>query len=765
MPKSCLLILLSLWLLFTFTPPFAIAQHQYDASQTSLINEFAQQNIDIPDLTFGQSFGPDQSAVAPSNNTYAGLQQFWHKDIITEFLSNVVQFIRNSLIAIIGYLCSIVKSFFLNTDLTEIKDSSQNSNDLSYLINQLANTISGISIDLLLLLFILSIWRYWTQSSWHGNGSPMTAIARLIFAMSTMIAWPKIYQFQIQLSNEMISVLLPDKTGQIEFIDLLISHLFSSPPSLSTHDLINSGTIPALGAVSTIAAESFKFSEIIASIGLVILCFLAIILIYELFYLIVLKAIQTALLTAQYVFAPFFLVFLSNPVTDNIGTSFLRSFVEVSLWNFIWIGLLKILIILLYSNFNPWGKIITAIGVLQLMMQVPQFLAHAKISVASDFVSPHFFAKLLKDVSGFDAKLKSGTETLKDFFGTNTPKSTPTKTHPTESSPQNFSFATNSHSLTTLPPTKPKPKESTPRSNSQPHTEPKTFFGLHGANIFAGAGAFAGTNTLSASATASGKGFAFASASSIANAMSIALAIINSSAGPSSNNNFPNNPFGPKPHPGPKPYPSGPQSPIPPNLGLKNSSPGPAPNPRPKLPPSGPHKPSISGLGLNNSRPDPKPHPGPKPYPCNPQSPNLLGLGPNNLSPGNSNLSPDSPSLGVISIPPPKKPLPPSGLALSSNSAIQSINLDLDLTKQNSLINPVQSTTNQSINCQIQKQLFCIYKRIPGSGANSYFYRSNKTYGSTESLSGSAIYNLIFNHGNSPTLMGIPPIYPSANRF
>src|SRR5262249_32243896 len=37
--------------------------------------------------------------------------------------------------------------------------------------------------------------------------------------------------------------------------------------------------------------------------------------------------------------------------------------------------------------YNPWGKILMSVGVLQMMIQVPSFLARAQISPMSDFIT------------------------------------------------------------------------------------------------------------------------------------------------------------------------------------------------------------------------------------------------------------------------------------------------------------------------------------------------------------------------------------------
>ncbi len=209
--------------------------------------------------------------------------------------------------------------------------------------------------------------------------------------------------------------------------------------------------------------------EIIAVIMGIILFLLALIIIYQLTYVIILKAIQTALMTAQYVFAPIFLVLLTNPVTDNIATNYIRTFVEVSLWNFIWIGLLKILVILLYSNINPWGKILIAIGILQIMMDAPQFLAHAKISVASDFVSPHTVVKTLKNISGYDDKIKEGIKVLRTALGTETEKHKQSPASKSTSNENNLNFANdnNQPNLTDIPPLKKTDNENNANNNKK----------------------------------------------------------------------------------------------------------------------------------------------------------------------------------------------------------------------------------------------------------------------------------------------------------
>ncbi len=780
---------------------------------SSLINQLVAQNFAEPSGAFGPAFNQILNSIddqTSNNQTYDGLRQFWHVDILNSVTSTgsfIANFINNLtsiyLPYLVGCLCAIVKSFFLNTDLTAVQDSAA-TNDLSNMLSQLANTIYGIALDLSLLLFILSIWRYWTQSAWHGSGSPMSAVGRLIATIALMLSWTTIYKFQISLSNEMLSALFPDSTGQIQFFDLIMASLLHKTSTYPT----TAGLLAAVPATEYVPAASGIMQGIVALapiVASVIVVFLAIVLIYELLYLIVLKAIQTSLLTAQFVFAPFFLVFLSNPVTDNIASSFLRSFVEVSLWNFIWIGLLKVLIILLFSNFNPWGKILTTIGVLQLMMQVPQFLAHAKISMASDFVSPHFFAKALKDISGYDDKIKTGTETLRQFF-------TGTSAHPhhKEKSPasaakkDNFSFAGNDgpNNAVQPPPKFTHLNGQSNNNNSAQNNNPEE-------NKAAGYGSFATGSTgtagfASATNLTTGGSFAYASAASMANALSIAIATITNSPGNDS-------PGSPRPDPNPaKPGPPNPESgrsgpkPSPSNPDTGNGPSSLPPPPKPNPPNSNPEFGSSFGTNLSSSPSPLKPYFPPPSTDINgwhgpPKKPDP-GAGPQTeLSPsadqnsmlGKVHILPSSKSKGEtrkiahrdsLATNTPGNPSLTSDSRLISNSPLSS-NSELssnsgpssdyqlpalqltagdageiaNLTSPKIALNQTHAFHNGAFNYHLIK------KGSRSSRLSSFFYNPLRSFGASEGAFGHYAYNLIFTHGNSPPLMGIPPIYPAPN--
>jgi hypothetical protein len=405
-------------ILFIFTPMQMANSKSLVNEDTSLINQMAEQNFADPDSVLSSSFGQllVPNSTGGTNETYQGIKRFWNDDLQSEFLPSanhiLADWLNNSFIgylsATISTLSSILKSFFLNPNLTQLANKG---NDLSTLLNQLANIVYGVALDLLFLLFIVAVWHYWAKASWNGNISAMSAVGRLICTIGIVIAWPIIYSFEIELSNEMITAIFANSADQLSLLDMVMAGTFKASLYAGASKVITQ-LIPAANLSTLGMASLGSFLSVIAWLAL---CILAIILIYQLIYLITLKAIQMALLVAQYVFAPVFIIFFAIPSTEKIATGYIRTFVETSMWTFIWIGLLRILVVLMYASFNPWGKILTAIGILQLMMQVPQFLGRFKISAASQFVNPAFLT------SGLREKVNTYTEQAKtygsSFFG------------------------------------------------------------------------------------------------------------------------------------------------------------------------------------------------------------------------------------------------------------------------------------------------------------------------------------------------------------
>lgn len=377
------------------------ARYVYDsAGQTTLVQEQAEQSTDAVAQNVEAKLWP---AFGSYNETYEGLAAFWGDDIISNLFANIGQLIGKWLSEFIDgwvsdavqFLTGFLRIFVLNPNIATngLTATGGVADDISPYIRQGADAMYGIAVDLLLLLFILCIWKYWAEAAWRGGGNLMGAVGRLIFTAGLMLAWPTIYAFEIQISNEMISAIYFNSADQVAMLDAAMSAAVKAG-LVAGAGLLANATAPVAGQVfgGLLGAGPGGLilgtvGSFVAFVGLIIYLVVGGILIAELIYILVLKAIQTALLCAQYMFAPIFIVFFALPDTENITAGFVRSFVEVSLWTFVWVGLLKIMVIVVLSDFNPWGKIIFAVGILQLMIQVPSFLARAQVSPMSDFIS------------------------------------------------------------------------------------------------------------------------------------------------------------------------------------------------------------------------------------------------------------------------------------------------------------------------------------------------------------------------------------------
>jgi hypothetical protein len=327
------------------------------------------------------------------NETYRGLHQFYKDDIVGRLFAQVGQLIGKWIQELINgwiadtvqFLAKVLRIFVLNPNIAINGLNGSSDDQISPKVRQAADIMYGIAVDLLLLLFILAIWKYWAEASWRGGGNLMGAVGRLIFTAGLILAWPTLFAFEVQITNEMIKAIYFNSASEIIALDAALASAVKGGLLAGLGGVMSAFAPIIGGAAGGIAAGTV--GEVIGFFGLVTFLILGGILIAELVYILILKAIQTALLTAQYMFGPIFLVFFATPDTENVATGYVKSFVETSLWTFVWVGLLKLMVIILASDFNPWGKILMAIGILQMMIQVPSFLARAQISPMSDFIS------------------------------------------------------------------------------------------------------------------------------------------------------------------------------------------------------------------------------------------------------------------------------------------------------------------------------------------------------------------------------------------
>lgn len=361
------------------------------ADQTNLAQQAAEQNMDWKvtwDLTNPMGMG---------NDVYNGLHQWYTDDIFDNLFAGIGQLFGKWLYEFItGWMCDVVRfltgalaTFVLNPNIAN--NVAQGKDDISMSVHKMADIMMSIAIDLLLLLFILCIWKYWAEANWRGMLNPMGSVMRLISTAGVLLAWPTIYSFITELANQMIkaiwfntadsmaefdqAIVTIIKAGLVDTAAGLVSALAPIMGTVGTNVGFGGWVLGAVGGTVSFAAE-------------LIFGLLTAIIIGQLLVILMLKAVQTAILIAQYMFAPLFIVFFAVPDTEQFTVKYMYSFVIVSLWTFVWLALFRLLIIVLNSANNPWGKILLVLGILQLMIHGPAFMMSGSIEPKLSFLDP-----------------------------------------------------------------------------------------------------------------------------------------------------------------------------------------------------------------------------------------------------------------------------------------------------------------------------------------------------------------------------------------
>lgn len=373
---------------------------------TNLAQQAAEQNMDWKvtwDLTNPMGMG---------NDVYNGLHQWYTDDIFDNLFAGIGQLFGKWFYEFItGWMCDVVRfltgalaTFVLNPNIAN--NVAQGKDDISLAVHKMADIMMSIAIDLLLLLFILCIWKYWAEANWRGMLNPMGSVMRLISTAGVLLAWPTVYSFITELANQMIkaiwfntadsmaefdqAIVTIIKAGLVDTAAGLVAALAPIMGTVGTNVGFGGWVLGAVGGTVSFAAE-------------LIFGLLTAIIIGQLLVILMLKAVQTAILIAQYMFAPLFIVFFAVPDTESFTVKYMYSFVIVSLWTFVWLALFRLLIIVLNSANNPWGKILLVLGILQLMIQGPAFMMSGSIEPKIAFLDPKDIIDKARGIPGLAA--------------------------------------------------------------------------------------------------------------------------------------------------------------------------------------------------------------------------------------------------------------------------------------------------------------------------------------------------------------------------
>ncbi len=425
---------------------------------TSLALQAAEQNISLPSIekTYAYDRVQQFSLQIPgaTDDPYDGynskLTNAWDQQVfvVDTFFNDpglyisiwTKRFLRDVIRPLARKLSALLLIFVLNPNIAA--DGLRGAKtDVQALFNQTADVMFYIAVDLSLILFVLAIWRHWSDSAWKGrSGGWMSAIGRLVFTIALIILWKTLYTLELDLTNEMIKAVWFNDPAQRNLLVSTIEKAFVAILT-GTGGLALSTFAPFMGALggSIVGGPTGMIvggagGTIVALVGWLLFIVFGVVIITEVVYVLVLKAVQEALLAAQFLVGYIFLVCFASPDTEHVASGFVRSFIEVSLWSFVWLILLKVLTIVLNASDKPSGaQILLIIGVLQIMIQVPKFMQSAQISPISEFLTAGAVTGLVsKGLTGATESIKKVVTDISDYqlnakyASVGTPETTPT---------------------------------------------------------------------------------------------------------------------------------------------------------------------------------------------------------------------------------------------------------------------------------------------------------------------------------------------------
>jgi hypothetical protein len=335
--------------------------------------------------------------------------------------SMLALFIKTVMAPFTTYLMSILKWFVINPNIPLALDNGANaSNPITggqinpfsgssaydpslHNMQVLEEQMKTLALDISLILFVLAIWRQWIEGAFkRAGGGLMGPVGRFIFTMALMLCWREIYKQEIMITNEMTQAIFFNSPTEFDLLNsalidaMMMAIAAGSGLAIQVFAPVVGSAVGGATAGFAGATVGFAIGGIIGFVGLVMFAIFGGILIVQLCYLLVLKATQTAMLVGHYIFSPMYLVFYASPDTQHIANAFMKSFVEVSLWTFAWMGLFKIMVIVIASQ-ATWGKLLIVIGILQIMIQVPKWVNEAKINPESHILDHRLAFNLMKE--------------------------------------------------------------------------------------------------------------------------------------------------------------------------------------------------------------------------------------------------------------------------------------------------------------------------------------------------------------------------------
>lgn len=311
--------------------------------------------------------GPDSV-----NETYYGLHKWFKDDLVGNLFTNVGQLIGKWLSEITNG-CVAISVQFLASGLCFAGLT------LASAFNE-ANRQSSIVVWILaFLLFLICTFR-----SRSDNRSRRARLPRLTLTTGLLIGYVLLWNFEQIIANDGMSQMsLCDEHEIMMLPYALAATIKGSVIAAGSGVLTVFASIPgnfSLGTCAPAVGSLIYFAALIA------LCFLGVLLIVELIWVLALHGLQIGLLTGQLLMAPIFCLFFLRAETESLAKDFVKVAFEAGIWSAAWAGLLKAVAFTTFSSLPPCGKLLVVAVLLCMMIHVPGFVAKFHLSPLSTLI-------------------------------------------------------------------------------------------------------------------------------------------------------------------------------------------------------------------------------------------------------------------------------------------------------------------------------------------------------------------------------------------
>ena len=338
------------------------------------------------DPRYGQS-----NQVGQINNTYMGIKRFYADDFIGNLCQNIGQLIGkwisewvNGFFAdTVKFLMHCIEALILNPffALRGICNPAPHLGNptLFFYIRSAIDLVYGVAGGFLLLSSLREVRR-----SKSSPAEQKASIYQCCVIALLLISGPWIYRVVFQLTDVFVTrsfVFAPECTRPIG--DALCSALKGG--LMAGAGMLAHAFAPFVGGAAGGLVMGL-IGEIVALVGLIVYCGLSIVLILQLVYVLIAAIVQSFMFTLSIITGPIAFACGGTNRLQKFSAGYVTIWIDLFLWLASSVLLITALRYVLFSDMNPWFKIMLAMCNFQAMIFAPLALSYLKISPVSRYM-------------------------------------------------------------------------------------------------------------------------------------------------------------------------------------------------------------------------------------------------------------------------------------------------------------------------------------------------------------------------------------------